>query len=356
MFCKNCGREINDSKFCMYCGTRQENDIALTLETKEQSDILEKAVEKKQKNKNKSKNIKGILFVCVLLGILIFIGMELFWWMGRSKSNTFLKMLKEGSVEAAKEYYDDKLVWDAQEVSKAYEASKKEIDNIVSEYYDNTILYDDAVEKLNIYSDFYIENVKEAEEKIDTLKASRDAFQNAETAYNEQNYQKAYEEYQKVIIEDENYEEARSRMAESYNVVYQQIKDTAAQKASEGKLLDAVEYLSEQLMSLNAEDRETVTEEIQKYKEQYAEQQWESIKEVEDYEQKYTAIFQLEEEIGNIEVLRKMKEELDADYEDYIIAQVNSMLETRNLENAIDLCRRKTYCRKHRDSKIERLH
>ena len=74
MFCKNCGREINDSKFCMYCGTRQENDIALTLETKEQSDILEKAVEKKQKNKNKSKNIKGILFVCVLLGILIFIG------------------------------------------------------------------------------------------------------------------------------------------------------------------------------------------------------------------------------------------------------------------------------------------
>ena len=52
MFCKNCGREINDSKFCMYCGTRQENDIALTLETKEQSDILEKAVEKKQKNKN----------------------------------------------------------------------------------------------------------------------------------------------------------------------------------------------------------------------------------------------------------------------------------------------------------------
>ena len=337
MFCKNCGREINDSKFCMYCGTRQENDIALTLETKEQSDILEKAVEKKQKNKNKSKNIKGILFVCVLLGILIFIGMGLFWWMGRSKSNTFLKMLKEGRAEAAKEYYDDKLVWDAPEVSKAYEASKKEIDNIVSEYYDNTILYDDAVEKLNIYSEFYIENVKEAEEKIDTLKASRDAFQNAETAYNEQNYQKVYEEYQKVIIEDENYEEARSRMAESYNVVYQQIKDTAAQKASEGKLLDAVEYLSEQLMSLNAEDRETVTEEIQKYKEQYAEQQWESIKEVEDYEQKYTAIFQLEEEIGNIEVLRKMKEELDADYEDYIIAQVNSMLETRNLENAMQL-------------------
>ena len=140
MFCKNCGREINDSKFCMYCGTRQENDIALTLETKEQSDILEKAVEKKQKNKNKSKNIKGILFVCVLLGILIFIGMGLFWWMGRSKSNTFLKMLKEGRAEAAKEYYDDKLVWDAPEVSKAYEASKKEIDNIVSEYYDNTIL------------------------------------------------------------------------------------------------------------------------------------------------------------------------------------------------------------------------
>ena len=69
--------------------------------------------------------------MCVLLGILIFIGMGLFWWMGRSKSNTFLKMLKEGRAEAAKEYYDDKLVWDAPEVSKAYEASKKEIDNIM---------------------------------------------------------------------------------------------------------------------------------------------------------------------------------------------------------------------------------
>lgn len=72
MFCKNCGREINDSKFCMYCGTRQENDIALTLETKEQSDILERAVEKKQKNKNKSKNIKGILFVCAFRNFNIY--------------------------------------------------------------------------------------------------------------------------------------------------------------------------------------------------------------------------------------------------------------------------------------------
>lgn len=295
------------------------------------------ASEEKQVDHNSRKNIKGILFACLLVAILLLIGIGLFWIAGRSKSGTFLKMLEEGKVEEAKEYYDDNLAGDASETSKAYEASKKEIDNIVSEYYNNTILYDDAVEKLNIYSEFYIENVKEAEEKIDTLKASRDAFQNAETAYNEQNYQKAYEEYQKVIIEDENYEEARRRMAESYNVVYQQIKDTAAQKASEGKLLDAVDYLSEQLMSLNTEDRETVTEEIQKYKEQYAEQQWEQIKEIEDYEQKYTAIFQLEEEVGNIEALRKMKEELDADYEDYMIAQVNSVLETRNLENAMQL-------------------
>ena len=223
MFCKNCGKEINGSKFCMYCGTKQENDITPTLEKEEESYIPERVIEKKQEN-NSGKNVKGILFVCVLLGILILIGMGLFWWIGRSKSNTFLKMLEEGKVEEAKEYYDDKLAGDVPEINKAYEASKREIDSIVSEYYNNTILYDDAIDKLNIYSDFYTENVKEAKEKINNLKTSRDAFQNAEIAYDEQDYQKAYEEYQKVIIDDENYEEARSRMAESYNVVYQQIK------------------------------------------------------------------------------------------------------------------------------------
>ena len=336
MFCKNCGKEINGSKFCMSCGTKQETDITPTLEKEEESYIPERVIEKKQEN-NSGKNVKGILFVCVLLGILILIGMGLFWWIGRSKSNTFLKMLEEGKVEEAKEYYDDKLAGDVPEINKAYEASKREIDSIVSEYYNNTILYDDAIDKLNIYSDFYTENVKEAKEKINNLKTSRDAFQNAEIAYDEQDYQKAYEEYQKVIIDDENYEEARSRMAESYNVVYQQIKDTAAQKASEGNLLDAAEYLKQQLVILNDEDQEIITEEIRKYKEQYAEQQWEHIKEVEDYEQKYSAIFQLEEEVGNIEVWRKMKEELDTDYENYMIAQVNSMLETRNLENAMQL-------------------
>lgn len=338
MFCKNCGREINDSKFCMYCGTKQESNIVVMPATENTiRDNTEKSREEKQVDHNSRKNIKGILFACLLIVILLLIGMGLLWIAGRSKSSVFLKLLEQGKVEEAKEYYDDNLAGDAPETSKAYEASKKEIDNIVSEYYDNAILYDDAIDKLNIYSDFYTENVKEAKEKIDNLKASEDAFRNAETAYDEQNYQKAYEEYQKVITEDENYEEARKRMAESYNVVYQQIKDTAAQKAAEGKLLDAVEYLSDQIMSLNTEDREIVTEEIQKYKEQYAEQQWEQIKEIEDYEQKYTAIFQLEEEVGNIEALRKMKEELDADYENYMVVQVNSALETRSLESAMQL-------------------
>ena len=166
MFCKNCGREINDSKFCMYCGTKQESNIVVMPASENTiRDNTEKSREEKQVDHNSRKNIKGILFACLLIVILLLIGMGLLWIAGRSKSSVFLKLLEQGKVEEAKEYYDDNLAGDAPETSKAYEASKKEIDNIVSEYYDNAILYDDAIDKLNIYSDFYTENVKEAKEK-----------------------------------------------------------------------------------------------------------------------------------------------------------------------------------------------
>lgn len=100
MFCKNCGREINDSKFCMYCGTKQESNIVVTpASEKAIHDNIEKSSEEKPVDHNSRKNIKGILFACFLVVILLFIGIGLLWIAGRSKSSVFLKLLEQGNVE-----------------------------------------------------------------------------------------------------------------------------------------------------------------------------------------------------------------------------------------------------------------
>ena len=74
MFCKNCGREINDSKFCMYCGTKQESNIVVMPASENTiRDNTEKSREEKQVDHNSRKNIKGILFACLLIVILLLI-------------------------------------------------------------------------------------------------------------------------------------------------------------------------------------------------------------------------------------------------------------------------------------------
>lgn len=43
----------------------------------------------------------GGIALCVLIGM--------FWMLGKSKSDTFLKLLETGKVEEAREFYDKKM-------------------------------------------------------------------------------------------------------------------------------------------------------------------------------------------------------------------------------------------------------
>lgn len=333
MFCKNCGKEIQQAKFCKYCGENQTDDVKKILGIEQN----EYSVEDVQSNKKVSKETKGIIFAFVGGGIVLCLLIGMFWILGRSKSDTFLKLLATGKVEEAREFYDNKLEGDASERSRAYEACIKEINDIVSKYYSNSVSYEDAMNKLEVYSEFYAEKAEEAKVKINGLKDSHEAYQAAEEAYAEKNYQKAYELYQRVITDDDNYENAQDKKGDCYNVIYQQMMDTATSKAAEGDNLGAVNYLNEQMDILNADEKANVIDVIQGYKQQYVEQQWEKIKTEEDFDKKYTSISELESVVGSMEILRNLQNELNAAYEDYVIKQVDIALEARNPETAMQL-------------------
>lgn len=333
MFCKNCGKEIQQAKFCPYCGEKQVDDVEKVFEVKQN----EYPVENVQSNNNKSKEAKGLIFAFVGGGIALCVLIGMFWMLGKSKSDTFLKLLEAGKVEEAREFYDKKMEGNASETSRAYEACIKEINNIVSKYYSNSVSYEDAMNKLEVYNEFYDEKVKEAKEKIDRMKDSHEAYQAAEEAYAEQNYQKAYELYQKVISDDNNYGNTQDKKEDCYNAIYKEMLDIATSKAEEGDKLGAADYLNEHLDILKTEDRKNIVEAIQTYKKQYVEHEWEKIKDQGDFEQKYVVISSLEAEVGNIEILRNIQKELDSDYESYVINQVNAALNERNLEEAMQL-------------------
>ena len=45
MFCRNCGKDIGDAKFCQYCGKQKDGDSAITIKLV-QSDFIKTAIKR----------------------------------------------------------------------------------------------------------------------------------------------------------------------------------------------------------------------------------------------------------------------------------------------------------------------
>lgn len=326
MFCSNCEKEIESGKFCPYCGYKQE-------ENKIEMPVKEVAESNDEKKSNK---LVFLPFVVVLAVVCV----GVFLFMGQSKSDKFIKMLKEGEYAEAAAYYQSDLTGNEKELQKVYEVITKEIDTLVNSYADGNMSYDDVKNGLNSYSVFYATETEKALDSINAMKASKDAFMSAEKDYENEDYKKAYESYAKVIEGDSNLSLAKEKQEECYSIIKEQIFSRSKAEVDVGDYLAAIDILEEELEFLNETDQTDAATKIEEYKGQFLADNIEPFDQYlanEEYDKCFDLIDIIAEGIETTEGLEKQMKALYDAYEAYVEGQVEVYLETRDIVTCMQL-------------------
>lgn len=332
MFCPNCGREVKNSKFCSGCGTpivkeTDENQKVFQeseLNQKEQKDLS------KEGKKTSARGLKIAIFVVIAIGLCggLFIAFR------QDKSEKFIAMLKNGEYTEAAAYYQSDLAGDEKELKKVYETVTAEINSLVESYYADNMSYDDAKNGLNAYSNFYATETNNALQRIEALKASKDAFTLAEEKFEAEDYRAAHSLYLEVIEDDSNYSSANGKIAECYEIISDQIWANSENSAGEGDYLQAANILENEMTFFNEADRVSANTKIEEYRNQYLSEnmaQFDNCLTNADYDGCFAMLDTMVSQVGTNEQISQATSNLHAAYENYITEQVNQYLESRDL-------------------------
>lgn len=97
MFCKNCGKELEDNaRFCAYCGSQINETEKNENDKNEKIDKILEDIDKETKNKSNKKRPKR----AILLGIIVVIAIMLITNSGVDMRRVYNKVLKENSSYA----------------------------------------------------------------------------------------------------------------------------------------------------------------------------------------------------------------------------------------------------------------
>lgn len=332
MWCFQCGQEVsNEAKFCPKCGA----DLQKTGNEKEKH----KADEKKRKlgKVNHTIYIIGIATVIVILSGVFFLFLQ------SEKSDRFINMLKEGDITGANAYYQSELVGDEKELQKVYETVTAEIELLVDSYYADSLSYDDALNGLKVYSEFYATETNKAIHEIEILKKSREAFTSAEGKYATEEYYEAYRLFGEVIEEDSNFEAAQKGLEKCYVIIKDKVFANSNTAAEEGDFLSAIEILKQEISFLKEEDKQNADSRIAAYTQEYLDMQtavFDAYLENSEYDECFELLETLKNEAISEDELTDLTQKLCKLYENYITEQYNAELEKRDLSACMQWIRR----------------
>lgn len=321
MFCSKCGKEIEKAAFCPYCGAKQDD-------------------EKVVKTKSEKKKGKGWIVVCIILLLMIgAAGVGIRHYILQGIPDKYIRLIQEGRTEEAQSLYNEKIAGNDQQLETAYQKVSENIKKIKRDFADGSITYEDAKAELSEYSSFYKAEVNNAISDLDRLKKSKNAFQQAEKNYQNEEYEKAYKLYQDVKDDDVNYSSAQERLKECYGLITEQAFKIADDYSNQKKYGMAISQLENKKEIMNSTDATKATEKIKEYKELYLNEKQERINEFikeEDYKNAYSTIKQMEQD-GFREIAGQIREGLDDAYIDYITKEINNNIKNDQLENAIGI-------------------
>lgn len=333
MFCKKCGKEIKAEKFCSFCGTEQLQQNMKSQKTEGEVKWNETEI-KQEHNSTTKESLRKVLNRKILITIVVLLMCVLILlWLQPSKSEKFIDLLKRGEYELATTYYQEQLAGDEKEIQKVYEEVTSEISNIVDSYYSDSISFDDAVNSVDTYSNFYYTEVGNALQKIKALKSSKDVFAEAEEKYNAQEYREAYQLYSQLKGADNNFA-VEEKMEHCYAMIKDRILADAAVLVEEQGYMIAVESLDEKISFFNDEDKVEVNQKIEEYKNLFLETMLARYNErfvIEDYESCFSILQMVVGELGTTDKINEISENLHVAYETYISEQVGGCLAVKDV-------------------------
>lgn len=270
--CSKCGNVLNEGqKFCGKCGAevvvsekKNRNFDITTDDFCAEANATPQFSNQSQNNFNKKKSVKGKVIVVLsttLVLSIVFLGS--FLWFSYSKQNgtKILKELAAGNYDQAVEYYRE--AYDEVPIELVSNL-KQRLKTIISSYLAGDIRYEEAVAEIDAIQKMKIKkleaDVEGAMIEIESIHASKVAFDEANRYFELENYVNAIELYKQVIETDTNYSMAKTQ------IVTASMKK-AEEEASRGDYTTAIATLNNVLEI--SEDDTDITSQIYTYTETY---------------------------------------------------------------------------------------
>lgn len=236
MFCNKCGKFIpNGSSFCLYCG----NKISPGENTEMKNTMKVPVTPPPKKTFNFKPIILGLVILISLLGSYFFL---------MRPDKKFSRYLDKNQFDKIKNVYFKDIKPNQKYLIKANDQIEAKINEVVLEFNDEKISYDDAILILDNLKDLGVKvfQIEDAKKEISNLNESKNNFKAAVNFEKEKNYTEALKAYGKVISKDsKNYEKSRKKINELKDAYTKQLFNDIKTHEDKGEYKLALELINE---------------------------------------------------------------------------------------------------------------
>jgi tetratricopeptide (TPR) repeat protein len=184
----------------------------------------------------------------------------------------YLLYVNHNQHDKAEQIFENKISGNDDLEQELEETLKGKLDNIYSQFKNEKVSYDDALNQISAYKEYDISKKYAAsiEKKIKALNKSREAYEEAEKENNNGNIETAIKKYKLVIEEDSHYTDAQNKISQLAGAYQEELLSEAADLAQNKQYKEAIANV-DKVISLVGESDE-LTDLEQQYTEMQSEQ------------------------------------------------------------------------------------
>ncbi len=354
MYCNNCGNEIgNNEKLCPICGVSCE--ASLHQEMKESFNQTIPPVNEPypsadqvappKKQRNKRSKVKMVLLLAVVILIAAVIGSTVFCF--TSPAYQISQSISEGDYSDALNMYKSSVEDSSIQKWLANQLLSDTVPNIMNEYEDGSISYEQALtglEKVSRMSELEIAEAAAAQwESLQVLYASEQAYDLAESYYEAGDYVTAMEVYLEVDESDsEHYEDAQSKIESARENYRALIIEQVGSPSTTDEYETAISLLNTALVALPDDEEltallENCEEKLQETIKSSTLSEATNAIEAGNYEEAFDLLETALNTFPEDSDLTALLVSSQSQYEEYITSQVEELTEQEDYENALEL-------------------
>ncbi len=274
MKCSYCGKEISQNmKYCPACGKE------LRVETESGNHGVGATSGKKgrrEKNKKEKKEtkrgrkVKLVLIVILVTVLLAGIGCGTFYF--TSSARDVVKQIEKGNTTTAQQVYTNKVKDNFIQENLFKKFAEEDCNSALDQFREGMLDYEEAADKLAAYgmlsADELDNFLTEKSETLDKLNDSMLAYVEAEKLYSDGNYAEALEEYSHVIEEDDNFEDAQTKLSSCVENYTKEILEGTKQVETIEEYEEAIETLTIALKIVD--DNQELSDRLEELEDGYA--------------------------------------------------------------------------------------